>query len=48
MSNTPHTPVHIPKEWTDPTDYNPFDEVEVLPGLGIRSCGWCCPMCLCT
>ncbi len=35
MSNTPHTPVHIPEEWTEPTDCNPFDEVEVLPGLGI-------------
>ena len=35
MSSTPHAPVHFPEEWTDPTDYNPFDEVEILPGLGI-------------
>jgi hypothetical protein len=35
MSNTPRGPAHIPEEWTDPTEYNPFDEVEILPGLGI-------------
>jgi hypothetical protein len=35
MSSTPHAPVHFPEEWTDPTDYDPFDEVEILPGLGI-------------
>lgn len=35
MSGTPQLPVHTPEEWRIPAEYNPFDEVEILPGLGI-------------
>jgi hypothetical protein len=35
MSHPPQPPRRSPEEWTCPTDYNPFDEVEFLPGLGI-------------
>jgi hypothetical protein len=35
MSDTPHVPVHTTEEWTSPAEYNPFDEVEILPGLGV-------------
>jgi hypothetical protein len=35
MSGTTHVPVRTSEEWTNPTEYNPFDEVEILPGLGI-------------
>jgi hypothetical protein len=35
MSVTPHVPGQASEEWKDPTEYNPFDEVEILPGLGI-------------
>jgi hypothetical protein len=35
MSVTPHVPGQASEEWTEPAEYNPFDEVEILPGLGI-------------
>ena len=35
MSGTPQLPVHTPEEWRIPAEYNPFDEVEILPGLGL-------------
>jgi hypothetical protein len=35
MSSTPHVPSQTSQEWTSPAEYNPFDEVEILPGLGI-------------
>ena len=35
MSSTPHVSVSASKEWTSPAEYNPFDKVEYLPGLGI-------------
>jgi hypothetical protein len=35
MSRTPSVPRRSTEEWTDPAEYNPFDEIEILPGLGI-------------
>ena len=35
MSHTPSAPRRSNEEWTNPAEYNPFDEVEILPGLGI-------------
>jgi len=35
MPNTTQAPRHLPEEGANPADYNPFDEVEILPGLGI-------------
>jgi len=35
MPNTTQAPRHLPEECANPADYNPFDEVEILPGLGI-------------
>ena len=35
MSRTTPAPRHSADEWQSPSEYNPFDEVEILPGLGI-------------
>jgi hypothetical protein len=35
LSTTPQVPAHTAEDWTSPAEYNPFDEVEILPGLGI-------------
>jgi hypothetical protein len=35
MAMTQHTPLQRPEEPGDPAEYNPFDEVEFLPGLGV-------------
>lgn len=35
MPFTPHAPPQDPNEPAAPADYNPFDEVEFLPGLGV-------------
>jgi hypothetical protein len=35
MPITQHTPTQPLDEPAHPADYNPFDEVEFLPGLGV-------------
>lgn len=35
MPAPPQTTICEPEEATHPDDYNPFDEVEFLPGLGV-------------